>query len=96
MELFTGEEVQEEMGREVAFEPEERQEEAQPAVAVKDPGTPSKREIEEHELTHVPHISWCAACVGGRSRDRAHKRGGGVGVSELSTVVMDYCFLGSE
>ena len=46
--------------------------EAQRAHVVKDPDTPTAKEVAEHEITHLPRRSWCAACVAGRSRDRPH------------------------
>ena len=38
------------------------------------PYTPSQREIEEHELTHIPYRSWCAHCVRARAREDGHFR----------------------
>ena len=48
--------------------------EAQRVNAVRDPGAPTAKEVAEHEITHLPHRSWCAACVASRSRERPHKR----------------------
>ena len=83
---------------ELTFDPheemEQQGEEAQAAVPVKDPGAPSAKEIAEHELTHLPHRSWCPACVTGRSRDRAHKRLSNREPSSVPCVVFDYGFLG--
>ena len=33
------------------------------------PYTPSQKEIEEHELTHIPYRSWCAHCVRARTME---------------------------
>ena len=34
---------------------------------------PSRAEIEEHELTHLPFRNWCRHCVKGRAR-KPHTR----------------------
>ena len=31
-----------------------------------DPGAPSKQEVLEHQLTHIPFRLWCPHCVAGR------------------------------
>ena len=41
---------------------------------ITDLGRPILKEIQDHELTHLPHRSWCGSFVAGRSRDRAHNR----------------------
>ena len=33
---------------------------------------PSKREIEEHMVTHIPFRSWCPHCVRGKARAKYH------------------------
>ena len=38
------------------------------------PKTPSKREVEEHELTHVPPREWCVYCAQARSQDNARRK----------------------
>ena len=40
-----------------------------------DPTKPTKREFEEHEITHLPYRSWCWACVRGRGKEAPHRRG---------------------
>ena len=79
---------------EVAVEGESS--EAQRAQVVKDPGTPTPKEIAEHEITHLPHRSWCAACVAGRSRDRPHKRLHNREHGSVPTIVFDYGFMGGK
>ena len=37
------------------------------------PCTPSKDEVEEHEVTHWPYRSWCPDCVQGRGRAAQHR-----------------------
>ena len=83
-------------GKEVVFGSQAlgEEEEAQQAAGIRDPGAPTLREIAEHELTHLPHRSWCHACVAGRSRDRPHKRLDGRDPSAIPCVVFDYGFFG--
>ena len=52
--------------------------------------------MAEHELTHLPHRSWCAACESGRSRDRQHRRLDRRDQFEVPCVVFDNCFFGGE
>ena len=59
-----------------------------------DPQLPTKEEVEEHNLTHLPFRNWCPHCVrgAGRSADhRVHVRDDG-----LPEVHLDYCFLGTD
>ena len=35
---------------------------------------PSRQEVQEHELTHIPCRSWCVHCVRGAGRSAAHRR----------------------
>ena len=39
-----------------------------------DPLLPSKAEISEHQLSHLPYRSWCPHCVKGRAREMGHQR----------------------
>ena len=38
------------------------------------PRLPSRQEVQEHELTHIPYRSWCAHCVRGAGRSDEHRR----------------------
>ena len=60
-----------------------------------DPRMPTKAEIDEHELSHVPYRNWCPHCVMGSGKDLDHRKG----IEEergLSEFSFDYCFLGDE
>ena len=59
-----------------------------------DPKTPSKEEVEEHELTHIPFRNWCRHCVRGRGKEEACKREGRV--PEVPEVHIDFMFMGEE
>ena len=58
------------------------------------PVKPTKQMIADHEVSHLPFRSWCAACVRGRAKSHPHfkcqEREG-----ELSTFSVDYGFFGS-
>ena len=38
------------------------------------PRLPSRQEVQEHELTHIPYRSWCVHCARGAGRSDAHRR----------------------
>ena len=52
---------------------EEQEEEHQKARAIASPDFPSRREVEEHNLTHIPFRSQCNHCMRGRTEERTHK-----------------------
>ena len=55
---------------------------------------PSKLEVEEHELTHLPFRNWCRHCVRGRGNEFPYRRvGDDAGMPELHA---DMCLLGDE
>ena len=57
----------------------------------RDPGQPTARDRELHNVTHIPPRSWCDACMQGRGKDRYHKRRGDS--EEVPRVGMDYAFI---
>ena len=60
-----------------------------------DPRLPSQKEVEFHELTHLPYRNWCPVCVRCRGRDLDHRKA----VDEergVSEYAFDYCFPGDE
>ena len=59
-----------------------------------DPKKPSKEEVDEHCLTHIPYRNWCEVCVKCHGKELSHKkRDGSNGVPEYA---FDYCFPGDE
>ena len=70
-------------------------EEARRAKKARDPGAPSRAEVEAHEATHLPFRIWCEVCVAGRRDNPAHLRvprePGGV-----PEVGFDYAFVRRE
>ena len=60
-----------------------------------DPRLPSKREVDNHYLTHVPYRNWCPHCVRGRGKDLDHWKS----VQDdrrIPEFSFDYCFLGGD
>ena len=70
--------------------------EAQWASGKKFGTKPSQEEVDRHELTHLPFRSWCQHCVFGRAKNDPHFASKGPeseGVSDISTVSLDYMYL---
>ena len=58
-------------------EQEDQQEEGTEAVhpkAIWKPIRPTVKEVEEHNLTHLPFRNWCIFCVKGKAKDDPHRR----------------------
>ena len=62
-----GEEASQEVGGQEQEEAEEPEEEGRVPRAALDPRQPTKAEIAEHNLTHVPFRSWCKYCIWGKN-----------------------------
>ena len=76
---------------------EGEQEEAQIAKAARTPATPSKEEVSEHMITHLPYRSWCAHCVKGKAKSKAHRmRIEDRRNKTVPTVTLDYTFMGES
>ena len=43
-------------------------------VPLPSPKSPSLRELELHNLTHLPYAAWCPYCVSGRRPNSHHRR----------------------
>ena len=54
-------------------ETEEEENEVQKVKVARNPGDPTKEEVEQHNVTHVPYRSWCHHCVRGRACGRQHR-----------------------
>ena len=58
---------------------------------------PSRQEVQEHELTHIPYRSWCVHCVRGAGRSDAHRRRARQDEEEreqhTTTWSIDYAFM---
>ena len=75
---------------------EEQQEEHLKASAIASLHLPSRREVEEHNLTHIPFRSWCNHCLRGRGRRRRHNEGGGGDDKAMTTYSIDFMYLTEE
>ena len=64
---------------------------AAPIVVARDPGDPSKEEIEIHNATHLPHRSWCSVCILARGEEDPHLSNKKP-LKEKPTVSFDYEF----
>ena len=71
--------------------------EARPPEVLRDPGAPTQREVEEHNITHLPFRSWCPYCVSGKAQDRQHRlRKEDQMAKQVPEVVFDYGFFGGK
>jgi hypothetical protein len=86
-----GEDVAEEGVIEIA---EGAQTGSRATLKMADPVRPSVKEVEEHELTHLPFRNWCRECVHGRGVEMPHKRQTGGEDKKLMELHCDYMFLG--
>ena len=72
-------------------------EEGQQAKAIRAPNEPTKQEIEDHELTHIPFRDWCVHCCKGKSRSNPHRTNKNNAEEDeenaVTTVSMDYMYL---
>ena len=64
-------------------------------LKIQDPLLPSKTEVEEHELTHLPYRNWCSHCVRAKGKAADHRRQQDR-IRDVREVHMDYCFVGSN
>ena len=79
---------------EMESDPEE-EEEARRPKGLSEPRKPSLKEIEEHNLTHLPFRNWCPYCVQGGAPNRNHVKLGEV-IREIPHISCDYCFMGDR
>ena len=62
-----------------------------------EPGKPTKKEIEEHAVTHLPFRSWCPQCVMGKAKDDPHRKvEQEVKEAGMPIVSIDYMYLGKR
>ena len=69
-------------------------EEAILAKALPSPTQPTRKEIQEHVLTHLPPRSWCRHRLTGSGTSLPHSRSKTEGEHVVSTVSIDFFFLG--
>ena len=60
---------------EVIVVEEPKEEEPGPKV-VRVLRTPTQKDIDAHNATHLPHEEWCEFCMSGRARNKPHRKKG--------------------
>ena len=55
-----------------------------------DPQRPCQKDVDAHELTHLPFRNWCRHCVRGRGKEMAHQRQASH-KEMLHDFSLDYC-----
>ena len=66
------------------------------ARGIRMPGQPSRKEIEEHNLTHADYRDWCEECVKGKGRKDQHRRKDEDQETQegsITTYAIDYMYL---
>ena len=63
---FGGEDV-----KRIGKEDEERRDEVRRIV---DPRKPTQKEVDEHELYHLPFRNWCPSCVKAKGKELDHRK----------------------
>ena len=95
-------EMEQEMAEHDIKESEEEREggepeEGQAAKPLTQPHAPTRRQVEEHELTHLPYRSWCLHCRRSRGVSMAHRKTDEEKEEEkeraMTTFAIDYTFL---
>ena len=66
-----------------------------PVVSVRDPGSATQAEIDEHDKTHLPYRSWCPVCVMAKGKEDSHFAGKSIEGGK-PTVAFDYKCFGQE
>jgi len=56
-----------------------------------DPCLPTRAEVDEHEMTHLPFRNWCRHCIMGRGTERGHFKAER-DQDAVAEVHIDYCF----
>ena len=59
------------------------------------PTEPTKQDILEHNLTHLPFRSWCPCCVAAKAKQWPHRKAAPKGEDEETapSIHMDYWFM---
>ena len=73
---------------------EEEVTEARSAKRKPDPRLPTKEEIDEHNITHLPRRSWCSFCIRGCGISDAHRQLEAENL--LPRISFDYFFMGQH
>ena len=71
-------------------------EESERVKTIASPGNPTKQEVDEHMMCHVPFRSWCEFCVKGKAVSMPHHRISDDRRNGVPVISIDYAFMGSE
>ena len=63
---------------------------------VRSPSEPTKKEREEHSVTHVPFRDWCQFCIQGRGVESPHRQSGDRSEDTVPLIAGDYGFPGDK
>lgn len=71
---------------------------AQQVRIVRSGYSPTKSEVAEHRISHLPFRDWCEHCVKGRSKGLPHriKEGAAKEEQEVPVISVDYMFMGDK
>ena len=83
----------EETENEAALRLSQKGETVVPPTRVRAPKKPSQKEIDQHNIIHLPCRAWCEICVESRGRDNHHKSLGAPLAEKTPRVEMGYDFL---
>ena len=76
---------------------EEEDEEPVYCRPCKEPGQPTKEEMDQHAITHLPFRRWCPFCVKGKAKDDPHRKvEQEVKEAGVPIISMDYMYLGNQ
>ena len=81
-----------------ASEGDEADEEARKPLMRRTPTEPTKQEILEHNLTHLPFRSWCPCCVAAKAKQWPHRKSAQKSEDEetVPSIHMDYWFMRND
>ena len=57
---------------------------------------PSKKEVEEHMITHIPFRDWCPHCVRGKSKSVPHRKRKEGKEEEVPVISVGYMFMETD
>ena len=73
----------------------DEEEEAKIPRIIKYPKRPTSKEVEQHNITHLPFRDWCPYCIQGGAPNRNHNK-----IKEqdysIPHITCDYCFMGDK
>ena len=84
------EQAHEEKG-EILESHEADEEETDPKVTLPTPTMPSRLEVEDHRVDHLPYRAWCEYCNEGRGREFAHAKV--TSDRQIPIICFDYMFI---